>query len=336
MDYIYKFNGIKRSGGEKMGIFKNKRFKGIESKLTQDEEEKTQKEDQFHNETKGFIKDISKLLVETVKQHHIVDSEHDILGELASDVKIHMNEISNLTIDTNGLTDRLHSEANKLIEITEDTVKKSYEGKDAIYEMVEIIKSLENENRNNTESINELARKFSKVHEVVQLITSIASQTNLLALNAAIEAARAGEQGKGFTVVAGEIRKLAEMTKQSTKDISSLIGNIEDETKIVLNNSSRSNEVIASGVRASNNAAEKIDGSLSSVAKVEQEVKGVMEILNDQKRHIESMSKEIVDVDEILKITSESIKSHIEKANVVDRQLEETNMQLKGYSKKLI
>lgn len=319
-----------------MKLFKNRKYRDLESKQDRHSEETGQKEVKFHDETKGFIKEMSKLLGETVKQHHVVDSDHDVLDELASKVKIHMNEISHLTKNTNGLTDSLYLEGNKLIEITEDTVKKSYEGKDAIYEMVGIIKSLENENRNNTVSINELARKFSKVHEVVQLITSIASQTNLLALNAAIEAARAGEQGKGFTVVAGEIRKLAEMTKQSTKDISNLIGSIEDETKVVLNNSSRSNEVIASGVRASSNAAEKIEESLSSVARVEQEVKGVMEILTDQKCHIENMSKEIVNVDEILKITSESIINHIEKASVVDGQLEETKRQLTSYSKKLI
>lgn len=317
-----------------MNIFTNRKSKGLEDNKIQHGEDTEQKVAKFHNETNGFIQDMSKLLAETVEQHHIVDNQHDVLGKLSDKVKMHMNVISDLTKNTNGLTDRLYSEGNDLIGITEDTVKKSYEGKDAIEEMVEIIKSLEEENRNNTESIHELARKFSQVNEVVQLITSIASQTNLLALNAAIEAARAGEHGKGFAVVSGEIKKLAEMTKQSTKDISSLIGSIEDETKIVLNNSDKSNVVIAKGVSASNNAAEKIEESLSSVAKVEQGVKGVMEILSDQKRYIENMSNEIIDVDDILKITSESIISHIEEANVVDRKLEEIKIQLTSYSDK--
>lgn len=61
-----------------------------------------------------------------------------------------------------------------------------------------------------------------------------------------------------------------------------------------------------------------------------------MEILTNQKSNIENMSKEIVDVDEILKITSESIINHIEDASVVDRQLEETKRQLASYSEKLI
>lgn len=306
-----------------MNIFRNINSESLENNQVKYGKETVNKTTQFDNETNGFIQDITKLLVETLKQHHIVDNEHNILGELFDKVKIHMNEISNLTQNTNSLTDKLYSEGNNLIEITEDTVKKSYEGKDAIEEIVDIVKSLEKEVRNNTESMHELARRFTKVNEVVQLITNIASQTNLLALNAAIEAARAGEQGKGFAVVSGEIKKLAEMTKQSTKDISSLIGSIEEDTKIVLNNLDKSNDVIDRGVRASSNAAEKIEESLSYVSKVDHEVKGVIEVLINQKSHIKNMSHEIVDVDEILKITSETIINHIEAANVVDKQLEE-------------
>lgn len=256
-----------------MNIFKNNQSKELKDEQIQHNEESNKKVIEVNNEAKSFIQEMSNLLAETVKQNHNVNNEHDMLGKLTQKVKVHMDEISNLTQSTNGLTDKLSSQGNKLIEITEDTVEKSNEGKGAIEEMVEIIKSLENENRNNTESINELARRFSKVNEVVQLINNIASQTNLLALNAAIEAARAGEQGKGFAVVAGEIRKLAEMTKQSTKDISDLIGSIENETKIVLNNSDKSNEAIARGVKASGNAAEKIGDSLSSISKVESEVR---------------------------------------------------------------
>ena len=120
-----------------MNLFRNRKSKGLESKQAQDDGEAVQNQVKFHDETNGFIKDMSKLLAETVKQHHIVDSEHDVLGQLADKVKIHMNEISHLTKNTNRLTDNLHSEGNKLIKITEDTVKKSYEGKGAIDEMVE-------------------------------------------------------------------------------------------------------------------------------------------------------------------------------------------------------
>lgn len=315
-----------------MNLFRNKKIKDLENKQSIDGEETIIKAKKLHDDTSNFLQKISGLLAGIVKQHHRVDDQHDVLGKLADKVKVHMNSISSLTENTNDLTDKLYFEGNNLIEITKDTVNKSYEGKSAIEEIVKVVRFLEDENRNNTENINELARRFSKVNEVVKLITNIANQTNLLALNAAIEAARAGEQGKGFAIVAGEIRNLAEMTKQSTKDISALIGNIEDETNIVINNSDKSKEVIAKGVNASVNAAEKIEESLSSIGKVEQEVRKVIEILTNQKQHIENMNKEIINVDEILRVTSKTITNHIEEASIVDRQLEEMKMQLESYS----
>jgi methyl-accepting chemotaxis protein len=76
-----------------------------------------------------------------------------------------------------------------------------------------------------------LAQGVSKIGEVVELISGIASQTNLLALNATIEAARAGEAGKGFAVVASEVKGLATQTAKATEDITAQIAGIQAATK---------------------------------------------------------------------------------------------------------
>jgi methyl-accepting chemotaxis protein len=82
-----------------------------------------------------------------------------------------------------------------------------------------------------TDAIRDLGSKSEQIGGIVDTITTIAEQTNLLALNAAIEAARAGEQGRGFAVVAEEVRKLAEESQKAAASISTLIGEIQNETK---------------------------------------------------------------------------------------------------------
>ncbi|MFJ7732455.1 methyl-accepting chemotaxis protein [Lysinibacillus sp. NPDC097231] len=116
--------------------------------------------------------------------------------------------------------------------------------------------------------IQTLYERSLQITTILDVITSIADQTNLLALNAAIEAARAGEHGKGFAVVADEVRKLAEQSQDSAKQIFELIQGIQSETEQSVNIMAKVSEDVQNGLRVSDEAIAKFQVIMTSMNEI--------------------------------------------------------------------
>jgi methyl-accepting chemotaxis protein len=160
-------------------------------------------------------------------------------------------------------------------------------------------------NKTVTESakvVTKLGERSREIGQIVDTISNIANQTNLLALNAAIEAARAGEQGRGFAVVAEEVRKLAEQSQEATKQIASLIQEIQNETDsavTAMNNGTREVKLGTDVVNTAGGAFTEISSLANQVsnqvkdiaAAIERVATGSQEMVVSI-REIETISKE--------------------------------------------
>lgn len=132
--------------------------------------------------------------------------------------------------DIAGTTEQVASQAVEAARTSEEAARMSRLGEEATEQAIVKIGEVQQAIETLAESVEVLGKRSEQIGGIVDVITSIADQTNLLSLNAAIEAARAGESGRGFSVVAEEVRKLAEGSGRAAEQIGDLIKEVQAET----------------------------------------------------------------------------------------------------------
>jgi methyl-accepting chemotaxis protein len=151
----------------------------------------------------------------------------------------------------------------KVSELSRHTMNQAEIGGKAVANTVTQMKSISHSVSESNAMIESLNERSKEVSSILNVIAAIADQTNLLSLNAAIEAARAGEHGRGFSVVAEEVRKLAEQSQQSAKEIDVIIQRILRETDNAVQKMAQVNEDVKTGVQISNEAIERFEQILT-------------------------------------------------------------------------
>lgn len=192
-------------------------------------------------------------------------------------------------------TDQISASSNHLNNQSQGTTAVALDLQQSLGETERVMKQLFQNNHNMTQYIEELIMHTSKIAEMNILIQNIVSQTSLLALNASIEAAHAGDYGRGFSVVANEIRRLADQSNDTVKQSSQLVSEIDKGVQLV--------------IRAVNVEKEAVEQS-------------VEEIINNKSR-MDLIAHRIIEVDHLVENMKQSCSNQSEQASYVITRLEE-------------
>jgi len=158
------------------------------------------------------------------------------------------------------------------------------------------------------ETVQTLGKSSDQIGEIIQVIDDIADQTNLLALNAAIEAARAGGQGRGFAVVADEVRKLAERTTKATKEIATMIKEIQKNTGGAVQSMAQGTSEVESGRMLAQKAGDSLKEIIDGAQTVSDMITGVADANQDQTRAAEMISRNIEAISNVTQETASGIQ----------------------------
>lgn len=208
---------------------------------------------------------------------------------------------------------------------------------------VEVLKEKNNFTNTASESIEQTVKKLevksNNIKTILDTITSISQQTNLLALNASIEAARAGEAGRGFSVVADEIRKLAEASSNSAEEIKNIVVSIQSEVREAVSKSSENRAVIEEqneSVKNVNESFNRISKNINDmILKIDESSRAISE-LSTFKEAIVSRVTSISSVSEETAAATERVTTTVQDGNEAFAKIYESTQQLNQLSDELI
>ncbi len=245
----------------------------------------------------GVKNSIKSVIDETKNQRSVFATQTDI----ATETKDYLAKLK-------GLFNK-NSEANKLaFEKTKESLEFSNKEQESAKRNIEKMLTLKQKIQIIAELILELSEQIQQIGSTIGVVEDIAEQTNMLALNAAVEAARAGEHGKGFAVVAGEIRKLADESKQATAKIAVLINNIHQSTNSTVMATEEGTKEIESGVKLAHHIDQNINLLIQLIDEISSTQENIMADSEEQFKYVSS-------AESLIESLAGSIKNAITKAD---------------------
>ena len=256
-------------------------------------------------------------MVQSVRQ---VSASTETLTEVSTETSASMEQMASALCEVDASaeeTAQLSTEVVENAEAGQEKVRQTIQGMDAIRESTETAVRV----------IRNLGSRTQEIGTIVGVIDDVADETNLLALNAAIIAAQAGEQGRAFSVVADEIKDLADRVLALTKEIGALVHSVQEEVGNAIGAVERGAESVASGVDLSAEAGLSLEEITRASRQSGQRIEGIVAAVREQSKaasHVVSLMERVRSgVDEIHSAAREQGRGNevVHRSTVVMRNL---------------
>lgn len=282
-----------------------------------------------------FIEKIQKTVISTNENSHKVEKQSRLLNQNAIDLTNRAHEGHEKTDESYHLSEQIHIELEELANLSDDANKANSKSFEVLNMMINSLDQLVNKVKIVADNETTLAQKVKimenqaeEIKKASDMMGEIADKTNLLSLNAGIEAARAGEFGRGFSVIADDIRKLAQNSEDFLKDIAQvtkqLVDSINEVSKELQYNSSEINSLNkdandlfegANEVKIYNNNAKNLANACMDKISNTQETLSIL--LNKMQETVklsdknEEISKILLDVAHELNIVCQNLEDEL-------------------------
>lgn len=262
------------------------------------------------NETAGIVNSSAETLTaNTVETSHVSEQISSAIQSVAvgsEEQTKGMESVADAVSVVNSEIMDIAKNTEEMVQASNDTVIKAKEGQEVVESTVKQMSLIQNSVKESNQTIELLQERSQEIGQFLNVITEIADQTNLLALNAAIEAARAGEAGKGFAVVAEEVRKLAEQSNQSAKQIAVLVNEIQKDTMSSVKTMKRVTEEVKDGINITNDTKQKFSIISNSMLSMSSQMKDILDAATKISTNIVEVAGSVDQVTGIAKENSQN------------------------------
>lgn len=266
----------------------------------------------------GIFSKIQKTSAEvSINAHRILETS----GEQASGSSEQAAAVAEITSAMEELARtaaQIAENAGQVVLSSEDAEKRAGEGMDNTRRNTASLERMNERMSDINKNAHQLGEKFQEIDKILALITSIASETHILALNAAIEAASAGEYGARFSVIAGEVRRLSDMSQEAVDEIKSILTDFQKSIQNTILATEQGTKEFDSAIESAFQIQEKLEGIVGKVGQTTRAAKEISLATQQQKTASDQIVETLKDVSIVTRQIASALQEFNKSANRLD------------------